>query len=62
MLHKNKLQKSKKTLESLLHDGEVKLGAAVLTEKAQKAKETELFLAAAQEEARMRRFATKKGC
>ena len=60
MLHKNKLQKSKKTLEGLLHDGEVKLGAAVLAEKAQKAKEVELFLAAAQEEARMRRFAANK--
>jgi hypothetical protein len=60
MLEK-KLQKSKKTLEMLLHDGELKLGKVVLAEKAQKAKEAELFLAAAQEEARMRRFATKKG-
>ena len=52
--------KVKKTLGDLMVDGEVKLGKTVLDEKAQKAKEAELFLAAAQEEERKRRFAIKR--
>ena len=52
--------KVKKTLGDLMVDGQVKLGKTVLDEKAQKAKEAELFLAAAQEEERMRRFAIKR--
>jgi hypothetical protein len=52
--------KVKKTLDDLLGEGQVKTGKAVLDEKAQKAKEEELFLAAAQEELRMRQFAIKR--
>lgn len=52
--------KVKKTLGDLMVDGQVKLGKTVLDEKVNKAKEAEVFLAAAQEEERMRRFATKK--
>ena len=52
--------KVKKTLDDLLGEGQVKTGKAVLDEKAQKAKEEELFLAAAQEELRMRQFAAKR--
>ena len=52
--------KVKKTLDDLLGEGQVKTGKAVLDEKTQKAKEEELFLAAAQEELRMRQFATKR--
>ncbi|QKM64930.1 hypothetical protein DCO17_06625 [Polynucleobacter tropicus] len=50
----------KKTLDDLLGEGQVKTGKAVLDEKAQKAKEEELFLAAALEELHMRQFATKR--
>ena len=52
--------KVKKTLDDLLGEGQVKTGKAVLDEKAQKAKEEELFLAAAQEELRMRQYAIKR--
>jgi hypothetical protein len=52
--------KVKKTLDDLLGEGQVKTGKAVLDENAQKAKEEELFLAAAQEELRMRQFAIKR--
>ena len=52
--------KVKKTLDDLLGEGQVKTGKAVLDEKAQKAKEEELFLAAAQEELRMRQHAVKR--
>ena len=52
--------KVKKTLDDLLGEGQVKTGKAVLDEKAQKAKEEELFLAAAQEESRMRQYAYKR--
>ena len=52
--------KVKKTLGDLLGEGQVKTGKAVLDEKAQKAKEEELFLAAAQEELRMRQYAVKR--
>ena len=52
--------KIKKTLDDLLGEGQVKTGKAVLDEKAQKAKEEELFLAAAQEELRMRQYAIKR--
>ena len=59
-LRSTKPSKVKKTLDDLLGEGQVKTGKAVLDEKAQKAKEEELFLAAAQEELRMRQFTTKK--
>ena len=52
--------KVKKTFDDLLGEGQVKTGKAVLDEKAQKAKEEELFLAAAQEELRMRQYAIKR--
>jgi uncharacterized membrane protein YvbJ len=58
--HTKKLPKVKKTLGDLLDDGQVKTGKAVLDAKAQEAKEAELFLAAAQEEERMRRFRSKR--
>ena len=58
--HTKKSPKVKKTLDDLLGEGQVKTGKAVLDKKAQKAKEEELFLAAAQEELRMRQFATKR--
>lgn len=58
--HTKKSPKVKKTLDDLLGEGQVKTGKAVLDEKAQKAKEEELFLAAAQEELRMRQFAAKR--
>ena len=58
--HTKKSPKVKKTLDDLLGEGQVKTGKAVLDEKAQKAKEEELFLAAAQEELRMRQFTTKR--
>ena len=59
-LRSTKPPKVKKTLDDLLGEGQVKTGKAVLDEKAKKAKEEELFLAAAQEELRMRQFTTKK--
>jgi hypothetical protein len=59
-LRSTKPLKVKKTLDDLLGEGQVKTGKAVLDEKAQKAKEEELFLAAAQEELRMRQFAAKR--
>ena len=59
-LRSTKPTKVKKTLDDLLGEGQVKTGKAVLDEKAQKAKEEELFLAAAQEELRMRQFAAKR--
>jgi hypothetical protein len=58
--HTKKSPKVKKTLDDLLGEGQVKTGKAVLDEKAQKAKEEELFLAAAQEELRMRQFAARR--
>ena len=58
--HTKKSPKVKKTLDDLLGEGQVKTGKAVLDEKAQKAKEEELFLAAAQEELRMRQYAVKR--
>ena len=48
------MAKVKKTLADLLGDGQLKTGKTVLDEQAQKAKEQEVFLAAAQEEERMR--------
>jgi len=59
-LRSTKPPKVKKTLDDLLGEGQVKTGKAVLDEKAQKAKEEELFLAAAQEELRMRQYAVKR--
>ena len=55
-----KPSKVKKTLDDLLGEGQVKTGKAVLDENAQKAKEEEFFLAAAQEELRMRQLTTKR--
>ena len=46
--------KLNKTLADLLGDGQLKTGKTVLDEQAQKAKEQEVFVAAAQEEERMR--------
>ena len=48
------MAKVKKTLKDLLGDGQLKTGKTLLDEKAQKAKEQEVFLAAAQVEERMR--------
>ena len=48
------MAKVKKTLADLLGDGQLKTGKTLLDEKAHKAKEQEVFLAAAQEEERMR--------
>lgn len=59
-LRSTKPPKVKKTLDDLLGEGQVKTGKVVLDEKAQKAKEEELFLAAAQEELRMRQYAVKR--
>jgi len=59
-LRSTKPPKVKKTLDDLLGEGQVKTGKAVLDEKAQKAKEEELFLAAAQEELRMRQYAVTR--
>jgi hypothetical protein len=59
LLKFNKTEKPvrvKKTLDDLLGEGQVKTGKAVLDEKAQKAKEDAIFLEAALEEERMRRF------
>jgi len=50
-----KPSKVKKTLDDLLVDGQVKLGKAVLDERAQKERELEIFAQAAQEEERNRR-------
>lgn len=46
--------KVKKTLNELLGDGQVKTGKALLELAAQKTKQQEVFLAAAQDEERMR--------
>jgi hypothetical protein len=54
------LAKVKKTLADLLGDGQLKTGKTVLDEKAQKAKEQEVFLAAAQEEERMRSYRVRQ--
>ena len=56
----SKLPKVKKTLNELLGEGQVKTGKTVLNEAAKKAQEQELFLAAAQEEERMRSFKGKR--
>ena len=49
-----KLPKVKKTLDELLGEGQVKTGKTVLEQAAQKTQQQEAFLAAAQEEERMR--------
>ena len=49
-----KSAKVKKTLNELLGEGQVKTGKALLEQAAQKLQEKETFLAAAQEEERMR--------
>jgi hypothetical protein len=49
-----KLPKVKKTLNELLGEGQVKTGKTVLEQAAQKTQQQEAFLAAAQEEERMR--------
>jgi uncharacterized protein (UPF0216 family) len=55
MLSKKKLPKVKKTLQELLSEGHLKTGKTVLDEKAQKAKELEIFAQAALDEARMQK-------
>lgn len=55
-LDKPKIPRIKKTLDDLMVGGQVKLGKTVLDEKAQKAKELEIFAHAAQEEERYRRY------
>ena len=59
-LKPTKPAKVKKTLNELLDEGQVKTGKTVLNEAAKKAQEQELFLAAAQEEERMRSFKGKR--
>ena len=49
-----KLAKIKKTLNELLGEGQVKTGKVLLEQAAQKTQQQEAFLAAAQEEERMR--------
>ena len=49
-----KLPKVKKTLDELLGEGQVKTGKTVLEQAAQKTRQQEAFLAAAQDEERMR--------
>jgi hypothetical protein len=49
-----KLPKVKKTLDELLGEGQVKTGKTVLEQEAQKTQQQEAFLAAAQDEERMR--------
>jgi hypothetical protein len=49
-----KLPKVKKTLDELLGEGQVKTGKTVLEQAAQKTQQQEVFLAAAQDEERMR--------
>ena len=50
----NKPPKVKKTLNELLGEGQVKTGKALLELAAQKTQQQEVFLAAAQDEERMR--------
>lgn len=54
LLKPRKSPKVKKTLNELLDEGQVKTGKALLEQAAQKTKQQEAFLAAAQEEERMR--------
>jgi hypothetical protein len=49
-----KQAKVKKTLDELLGEGQVKTGKTVLEQAAQKTQQQEAFLAAAQDEERMR--------
>ena len=46
--------KLKKTVDELLEEGQVKTGKTLLAQAAQKIREKEAFLAAAQDEERMR--------
>jgi hypothetical protein len=55
-----KSTKVKKTVEELLGEGKLKTGKTVLDEEAKKAQEHERFMAAAQEEERMRSHKSKK--
>ena len=52
-LTKPKIPKTKKTLDDLLEEGQVKTGKTLLDEKALKAAQMEVFAIAALEEARM---------
>jgi hypothetical protein len=54
LLKPSKPPKVKKTLNQLLGEGQVKTGKTLLDQAAHKIKEKETFLAAAQEEERMR--------
>jgi len=49
-----KIAKVKKTLNELLGEGQVKTGKVLLEQAAQKTQQQEAFLAAAQDEERMR--------
>ena len=54
LLKPSKSPKVKKTLNELLGEGQVKTGKTLLEQAAQKTQQQEAFLAAAQEEERMR--------
>jgi hypothetical protein len=54
VLKPSKLPKLKKTLNELLGEGQVKTGKVLLEQAEQKTQQQEAFLAAAQEEERMR--------
>ena len=54
LLKPSKPPKVKKTLNELLGEGQVKTGKTLLEQAVQKTKQQEAFLAAAQEEERMR--------
>ena len=54
LLKPSKPPKVKKTLNELLDEGQVKTGKTLLEQAAQKTQQQEAFLAAAQEEERMR--------
>lgn len=56
MLPHKKLPKVKKTLDELLHDGQLKTGKTILSEKDQQERDLAVFTEAAVEEERMRRY------
>jgi len=60
LLKPTKPTKVKKTVEELLGEGKLKTGKTVLDEGAQKVQEHERFMAAAQEEERMRSHKRQK--
>ena len=56
MLPQKKLPKVKKTLDELLHDGQLKTGKTILSEKDQQERDQAVFRLAAIEEERMQRY------